>query len=66
MTVCLVDATGMILQCGDASGNGFSLPIEKADRYVCMSPTDAEALFDYIATKCMKVSMVRAKDFSPF
>lgn len=54
VTICVVDAANQQLQCAPASGSAFSVPIGQADNYVCMSPNDAEALFNYLKTRCEK------------
>lgn len=54
ITVCVIDAANRQLQCSPASGSAFTVPLEQADNYVCMSPNDAETLFNYLKTRCEK------------
>jgi hypothetical protein len=54
ITICILDPVNNELQCSPPSGEGFSLPITQAENYVCMSPDDTQALFNYIKAKCSK------------
>lgn len=44
VTVCLVDSERQSLQCSDADGKTFELPLKEGENYVCMPPRDAERL----------------------
>lgn len=52
LTVCLINAEQNTLECSDANNQAFTLPIESADNYVCMSPEDFKTLLDYAKSKC--------------
>ena len=44
VTVCVLDPGHLSLECSDPDGNGYALPIESAENYVCLSPADTETL----------------------
>lgn len=44
VTVCVLDPANLSLQCSDADGNGFTLPVNEAENFVCFSPEDTNKL----------------------
>lgn len=54
LTVCLIDSERGELQCGKPDGSGFTLPLNGANNYVCMSPDDFQTLVTFIKEKCAK------------
>lgn len=52
LTVCRLDVAGARLVCAsDPAGTTFLQPLELSDKYVCMSPADAESYFGYCSQK---------------
>lgn len=54
VTVCILDSANATLECSDENGKEKTLPLADADKYICMSPSDAQELFNYVKTKCEK------------
>lgn len=54
VTVCVIDAANKQLQCAPAGEKAYSLPVEQADNYVCLSPDDTQTLLNYLKAKCEK------------
>ena len=52
VTVCLIDAAHLTLECSDPSNHQTTRQIIDSDNYVCLSPTDAEKVVDYAKTHC--------------
>jgi len=54
VTVCVIDAQGNLLQCSPPGEASYSIPIQQADNYVCLSPDDTQTLLNYLKAKCSK------------
>jgi hypothetical protein len=51
LTVCIMDGENEVLQCRDPKGKVFALTPKGSNNYVCMSPSDTEALLNYCKRK---------------
>jgi hypothetical protein len=52
VTVCVVDANGNTLECSAPDGSQYSKPVSESDNYLCLSPDDAQTLFNYLKSRC--------------
>lgn len=52
LTICLINSKDNALECSDASGKAFTLPLPDADNYVCMSPEEFKTLLDWMRSRC--------------
>jgi hypothetical protein len=52
VTVCLLDSANQTLECSNADGQAFTLPLNSAENYVCLSPGDTQKIVDYAKAKC--------------
>jgi hypothetical protein len=51
LTICIADGENDVLQCRKPNGEVFALTMVGANNYVCMSPSDTEALLNYCKRK---------------
>jgi len=54
VTVCILDSENSSLECVHPNGKEETLPLEKANNYVCMSPDDTQKLLNQAHLKCSK------------
>lgn len=59
LTFCLIRADDGLLYCADPKGNEFTLRIDEADKYVCLSSRDQETLLQYVVGLEKKVAQCR-------
>jgi hypothetical protein len=52
VTVCIVDAFGNTLECSAPDGSQYSQPVSESDNYLCLSPDDAQTVFNYLKSRC--------------
>jgi hypothetical protein len=52
VTVCVVDAFGNTLECSPPEGAPYSQPVSESDNYLCLSPDDAQTMFNYLKSRC--------------
>lgn len=58
VTWCLIRGEDQVLYCTDRDGKDFTMTYQEADKFVCQSSRDAEAILDYVldlekeAAKC--------------
>lgn len=54
VTVCILDSENSSLECVHPDGKEETLPLEKANNYICMSPDDTQKLLNQAHLKCSK------------
>jgi hypothetical protein len=54
VTVCLIDYANNSLECARPDQSTFTLPVDQANNYACMSPDDFERLLQWIKLSCRK------------
>lgn len=54
ITVCILDASGYQLECARPDDSIYTLKLDEANNYSCMSPDDMQKLLSWIAQRCRK------------
>ncbi len=59
LTFCMIRAEDEKLYCSTPDGKEFNLVAREADKYLCLSPNDQTALFNYVVDLEKKAAKAR-------